>query len=332
LNTFNIDIVVGSWNIMKRTTDMKSIQPDEIQSIQPDDVCIFIPTMNESYTIGDLIDEFMSLGFSNILVLDGHSKDGTADIAREKGANVVMQTGKGKGQAVMQAFDIIDSPYVIMIDGDGTYLPAESNIIMDALAEGAGHVIGDRFSNPGKGAFTRLNKVGNNILNKLFGFAYGEWLTDILSGYRGFTRETISNMVLNQTGFEIETEITVECVSQEVDIKVVPITYLARPGGAVTKLNPLMDGFRIGRTIFRMAKLNNPLFYFSVMGNVTIFIGLVIGIYVVDEWMAGITHVLLAMLTTLIIMGGIQLFIFAMMGDLIASLHKETMRALRKQK
>ena len=328
----NIDVVAGSWNIMKRTTDMKSIQPDEVQSIQPDNVCIFIPTMNESHTIGDLVDEFMSLGFSNILVLDGHSKDGTADIAREKGANVVMQTGKGKGQAVMQAFDIIDSPYVIMIDGDGTYLPGEVNLIMDALAEGAGHVIGDRFANPGKDAFTRLNKIGNRILNKLFGFAYGEWLSDILSGYRGFTNETISNMVLNQTGFEIETEITVECVRQEVDIKVVPITYLARPGGAATKLNPLTDGFRIGRTIFKMAKMNNPLFYFSVMGGVTILIGLVIGIYVVNEWIAGVTHVLLAMLTTLIIIGGIQMFIFAMMGDLIASLHKETMRALRKQK
>jgi dolichol-phosphate mannosyltransferase len=139
-------------------------------------------------------------------------------------------------------------------------------------------------------------------------------------------------MVLNQTGFEIETEITVECVRQEVDIRVVPITYLARAGGAPTKLNPLTDGFRIGRTIFKMAKINNPLFYFSVMGGVTVLIGLVMGIYVVNEWMAGITHVLLAMLTTLIIIGGIQMFIFAMMGDLIASLHKETMRALRKQK
>lgn len=317
---------------MKRTTDIKSIQPDEVQSIQPDEVCIFIPTMNESHTIGDLVDEFTSLGFSNILVLDGNSKDGTADIAREKGANVVMQTGKGKGQAVMQAFGIIDSPYVIMIDGDGTYLPGEVNLIIDALAKGAGHVIGDRFANPGEGAFTRLNRTGNRILNKLFVFAYGEWLSDILSGYRGFTRETISNMVLNQTGFGIETEITVECVRQEVDIRVVPITYLARVGGAPTKLNPLTDGFRIGGTIFKMAKINNPLFYFSVIGGVTILIGLVIGAYVVIEWMAGTTHVLLAVLTALIIISGIQMFIFAIMGDLIASLHKETMRALRMQK
>ncbi|KAF5412580.1 MAG: Glycosyltransferase AglJ [Candidatus Methanocomedens sp.] len=301
-------------------------------TINPEDVCIFIPTLNESHTIGGLIDEFKTLGFSNILVMDGHSKDNTADIARKAGANVVMQTGKGKGQAVIQAFDTIDSPYVIMIDGDGTYLPDEVHLFIEAFEQGAGHIIGDRFANPGKGAFTRLNSFGNKILNKMFGFAYGGWLSDILSGYRGFTSETISMMLLSQTGFGIETEMTVECVRNEVDIKVIPITYLARAEAAVTKLNPLTDGLRIGRTIFNMAKINNPLFYFSVMGGVTVFIGLIMGIYVVHEWLANVNHVLLALLTTLIIMSGLQMFIFAMMGDLIVSLHKETMRGFRKNK
>ena len=301
-------------------------------TIQPEDVCIFIPTLNESRTIGQIIDEFRSLGFSDILVIDGHSKDGTVEIARERRINVVLQTGKGKGQAVIQSFDLIDSEYVIMIDGDGTYLPSEVYLLLDALKKGAGHVIGNRFANPGKGAFTRLNSIGNKLLNKLFGFAYGEWLDDILSGYRGFTKDTIQKMALTQKGFEIETEITVECVRNEIDIKVVPITYLPRHGEGDTKLNPVRDGFRIMRTIFNMARINNPLFYFSVIGWITILIGFVAGIYVVDEWMNGVTHQLLAIFTTLIIIIGIQMFIFAMMGDLIVSLHKETMRGLRKQK
>ncbi|HUV82532.1 MAG TPA: S-layer glycoprotein N-glycosyltransferase AglJ [archaeon] len=301
-------------------------------TIQPEDVCIFIPTLNESRTIVQIIDEFRSLGFSDILVIDGHSKDGTVEIARERRINVVLQTGKGKGQAVIQSFDLIDSEYVIMIDGDGTYLPSEVYLLLDALEKGAGHVIGNRFANPGKGAFTRLNSIGNKLLNKLFGFAYGEWLDDILSGYRGFTKDTIQKMALTQKGFEIETEITVECVRNEIDIKVVPITYLPRHGEGDTKLNPVRDGFRIMRTIFNMARINNPLFYFSVIGWITILIGFVAGIYVVDEWMNGVTHQLLAIFTTLIIIIGIQMFIFAMMGDLIVSLHKETMRGLRKQK
>lgn len=270
------------------------------------------------------------MGYSNILVIDGHSRDRTAEIAGKHGATVVEQTGIGKGHAVIQAFEIIDSDYVIMIDGDGTYLPGEVDRLIDALAQGAGHVIGDRTANPGEGAFTRLNMLGNRILNKLFGFAYGVWLSDILSGYRGFTRETISRLVLNQKGFEIETEITIECVRNEVDIKVVPITYLPRHGQAATKLNPLRDGFKIGKTIFNMARINNPMFYFSMMGGATIFIGLIIGVYVINEWSAGITHVLLGLLTTLIIISGFIMLIFAMMGDLIVSLHKETMRTIRK--
>jgi glycosyltransferase (TIGR04182 family) len=301
-------------------------------TIQYEDVCIFIPTLNESRTIGQIIDEFRSLGFSNILVIDGHSKDKTAEIAKDRGVKVVTQTGKGKGLAVIQAFDLIDSEYVIMIDGDGTYLPSEIHFLLEALEKGAGHVIGDRFAHPEKGAFTRLNSIGNKILNKLFGFAYGEWLSDILSGYRGFTKDTISQMALTQKGFEIETEITVECVRNEIDIKVVPITYLPRHGEGDTKLNPVRDGFRIMRTIFNMARINNPLFYFSVIGGITILIGFFVGIYVVNEWMMGITHQLLAIFTTLIIIIGIQMFIFAMVGDLIVSLHKETMRGFRKLK
>ncbi len=301
-------------------------------TIDLQEICIFIPTLNECKTIAGLIDDFHSLGFSNILVVDGHSKDGTASIAKEKGATVIMQTGKGKGQAIIQAFEIIEQEYIIMIDGDGTYLANDVHLLIEAMESGAGHVIGDRLANPAKGALTPLNFLGNKILNKLFGFAYGEWLTDILSGYRGFTRDTISQLVLTQEGFEIETEITVECVKNEIDVKIVPITYLPRAKGAITKLNPMADGFKIGRIIIKMARNNNPLFYFSLMGGMTVLIGIIIGIYVVDEWLKGITHNLLAMLTTLIIISGIQMFVFAIMGDLIVSLHRETMRYVKKLK
>ena len=84
--------------------------------------------------------------------------------------------------------------------------------------------------------------------------------------------------------------------------------------------------------IIKMARNNNPLFYFSLMGGMTVLIGIIIGIYVVDEWLKGITHNLLAMLTTLIIISGLQMFVFAIMGDLIVSLHRETMRYVKKLK
>ncbi|MCD4703996.1 MAG: S-layer glycoprotein N-glycosyltransferase AglJ, partial [Methanosarcinaceae archaeon] len=233
-----------------------------------DEVCILIPTLNEEATIGELIKEFQSEGFSNILVIDGHSHDRTREIAEALDARVIIQSGKGKGQAVREAFQIIDEQYMVMIDGDGTYLPTDVHAVLEPMLQGrADHVIGNRFANYEPAAFTRLNLLGNRILNKLFGFAYGIWLEDILSGYRGFTHKAISSYELNKTGFEIETEIAVESVKKDLNTIVVPISYVARHEKAVTKLNPLQDGVKIGSTIYKMARLHNPMFYFGIMGG-----------------------------------------------------------------
>src|SRR3989337_2013022 len=113
-----------------------------------DDVCILIPTLNEGKTIGGLVNEVRSMGFSDILVIDGHSTDNTVKNAESSGAKVVMQTGKGKGQAVSQAFELITKKYLVMIDGDGTYLPEEIDKILEPVITGiADHVIGNRFTN-----------------------------------------------------------------------------------------------------------------------------------------------------------------------------------------
>lgn len=298
-----------------------------------EDVCILIPALNEAKTIGEIVSEFKSLGYRNILVMDGHSTDGTPEKAREAGARVLTQSGSGKGQAIKEAFQLIEDEYVVLIDGDGTYLPNEVDRLLEPLLEGrADHVIGNRFANYQIGAFTRLNLLGNKVLNKLFGFAYGGWLNDILSGYRAFTREAVKSLEISQTGFEIESEITAESIKKDLRIVEVPITYLARSRGAKTKLHPLRDGFRIGATIYLLAKIHNPLFYFSIIGGVLTLLGLAIGAYVVDEWLKGINHIPMTILATLLIISGIQMFIFALLSDLIVSLHRENIRLIQKSR
>ena len=296
-----------------------------------EEVCILIPTLNEEKTIEGIIKEFKSLGFSDILVIDGHSTDGTAGKAKNAGARVVIQSGTGKGQAVSQAFQLITRKYVVMIDGDGTYLPEEVDKMLEPVVSGqADHVIGNRFANYQKGAFTGLNLFGNRILNKIFGFAYGIWLEDILSGYRAFNNNAIKQIELNRTGFEVETEITVECVKKDLKIVEVPITYLARVSGAATKLQPVRDGFRIASTIYLLARTHNPLFYFNIIGGLLTISGMAVGIYVVDEWLRNINHIPLTILATLLIVTGIQMFIFAILSDLIVSMHRENMHTMRK--
>ncbi|MDD3316393.1 MAG: S-layer glycoprotein N-glycosyltransferase AglJ, partial [Methanosarcina sp.] len=207
------------------------------------DVCILIPTLNEASTIGQIIKDFRQEGFSNILVIDGNSKDGTDQIAEAEGARVVIQIGKGKGQAMIQAFGLIESSYVVMVDGDGTYLAREARSLLKPILEGrADHVIGNRLENYSPGAFTKLNLVGNRIINLFFDVAYGADLKDILSGYRAFTLESVRELELNKTGFEIETEISVECILKKQRVEEVLITYLPRNEKGATKLNPLKDG------------------------------------------------------------------------------------------
>lgn len=293
------------------------------------DVCILVPTLNEAATIGQLIKDFRKEGFSNILVIDGNSRDGTGEIAEAEGARVVMQTGKGKGQAMIQAFGLIESSYVIMVDGDGTYLAREARFLLEPVFEGrADHVIGNRLENYSPGAFTKLNLMGNRLINMFFDIAYGVKLKDILSGYRAFTLESVRELELNKTGFEIETEISVECILKKQRVEEVPITYLPRSEKGATKLNPVKDGFRIGSTIYKLAKMHNPMFYFGIIGYISILAGLFTGTFVVSEWIEGTDHIPLTILTTLLIIFGLQMFIFGTLSDFILTLHRQTVQLI----
>jgi dolichol-phosphate mannosyltransferase len=293
-----------------------------------EEVCILIPTLNEGLTIGNIIMEFKALGYNHILVIDGKSTDTTVKVARESGAVVRTQSGKGKGNAIIEAFEVIEQPYILMLDGDGTYSSKDAEKLLTPLFLGFDQVIGDRLINAEEGSFSRLNLFGNHMLNLLFKVAHSRDLHDILSGYRAFTRLGIQQMHLKETGFEIETEISVEAVRNGQRIMVVPIRYSRRPGTA-TKLSPLHDGVKIVSTIYRLARVNNPMFYFGIMGLFTSLLGILTGIYVVLEWIRHIDHIPLTILTVLLIVVGIEIFMFGMISDMLLVFHREIIREIQ---
>jgi dolichol-phosphate mannosyltransferase len=299
-----------------------------LMKFEKDEVCILIPTLNEDLTIGKIVREFRELGYNNILVIDGKSTDNTVKAAREAGANVRSQSGKGKGNAIIEAFEIIEQPYILMLDGDGTYSPRDAEKMLMPLFSGFDQVIGDRLVNAEEGAFSRLNLFGNQMLNLLFKIAHSRDLHDILSGYRSFNQLAVKQMNLKEKGFEIETEISVEAVRNGQRIMVVPIKYSRRPGTA-TKLSPFHDGIRIVSTIYRLARMNNPLFYFGMMGIFTSFIGILTGIYVTFEWFKGINHIPLTILTMLLIVVGVEIFMFGMISDMLLVFHREIIREVQ---
>ncbi|WP_010480021.1 S-layer glycoprotein N-glycosyltransferase AglJ [Thermococcus zilligii] len=301
------------------------------RNIKPDDVTIIIPTLDEEKGIGKVIDAFKEQGYTNIFVIDGNSKDRTREIAREKGATVVVQSGRGKGQAVVEAFSLVNSEVAVMIDGDGTYDPYDIEKMLEPIRRGvADHVIGNRLINYEKGAFTRLNLIGNRILNWLFRLMYGVELYDILSGYRALTKDVYKNVNLTKHGFEVETELTVETLANGFRIVEVPINYYSRHGE--TKLSPLGDGLRIGRTIMEMLVRYNPAKYLYLLGGLFLLLGLITGVYVVVEWFRHVSRDLLAVVTAILVLGGIQFLAIGFVMSYLFKTSVEIKRGIREIK
>lgn len=165
------------------------------------------------------------------------------------------------------------------------------------------------------------------MVNKVFGFGYGVKLNDILSGYRALTINCIRRMNLRKSGFEIETEMVIESVKKGERIKEVPIIYKKRQGKS--KLGFFKDGFRIAYTLYMLTKAHNPMFYFGIIGSIFVFIGLLSGTFVVIQWLKGITHVLLTVFTAMMILAGVQFFMFGLFGDLLVTIQKETIEMSR---
>jgi len=292
-------------------------------------VKILIPALNEEESIGEVIEGFKRAGYSNILVVDGNSTDRTREVAKEKGAEVIVQSGRGKGQAVIEAFQLIEDDVVVLIDADGTYLASEVDRLLEPIKRGiADHVVGNRLINFEKGAFTKLNLFGNKIINFLFRLLYGVELHDILSGYRALTKDVYKSVNLEKMGFELETELTVETIANGFKIVEVPISYRKRAGK--TKLKPVSDGYRIVVTIYRLLGRYSPGRYFYMFGISLLFLGFVLGIYIVLEWMRRVSHFLLVNLVSILIVSGIMMLAIGILSDSLFRINVTLRREIRE--
>jgi dolichol-phosphate mannosyltransferase len=258
--------------------------------------------------------------------MDGQSMDETQEIARRSGAEVHAQSTKGKGNAIIEALTLISTPYVLMVDGDGTYSAQDADRMVEPLLRGYQHVLGERM---GERSFSWLNRIGNRLINNLFKMAHGRYLSDILSGYRAFSLESVRQMHLKEEGFEIETEMAVQAMKNNHQIAVIPVQYGVRKG-TKTKLKPFQDGFRIIRTIYRLARVNNPLFYFGLIGILLFAGGAITGVYVLVEWFRNVEHLPMTILTLLLITLGFEMVMFGVIGDLMLAFHREIQLELQE--
>ncbi len=293
--------------------------------------CVLIPTLNEIETIERVIEGFYQNGFTNILVVDGGSVDGTGEKAEEKGATVILQSGEGKGNAIREAFQMIESEMILMVDGDGTYLAEDGLSMVKPLKGGKDHTIGDRFYDMSPGAMSLLNQVGNRWINMLFFKIYGEDFRDVLSGYHAFKKDSIEDLFLTSEGFGIEIELGIRCVSEDISTEVVPISYRSRTGDSVAKLNPIRDGIVIVKTLYKLAQTSNPLFYFGSIGIIGLIIGGILGGYAMFEWAyQSRIHQVIIVIGAFFLLLGSQIVMLGMFSETVLELHREKRNSIRK--
>jgi len=213
---------------------------------------VVIPTLNEEKSIADLIRELNKGGFLNILVIDGNSTDCTVQVARELGVNVIYQNGKGKGDALRQAFsyDGLDD-WVVMIDADGSMNPREILSLLGPLGQEADVVKGSRFLPGGFSEdMTISRKLGNKFFVFLVNLLWKAKYTDLCYGYAAFRKDSLRKLYphLKSRNFEIETEIFIKAKKLGLRVKEVPSIELRRRFGK-SNLKAFRDGFKILQVI-----------------------------------------------------------------------------------
>mgnify|MGYP002153780447 CR=1 FL=1 len=300
-------------------------------------ICVIIPTVNEAPTIYNLVKAFPRQIHSipvETIVIDGGSTDGTVQLAKEAGAQLLVQKSKGKGAAMREAVRSAGGDILVFIDGDGTYLPEELESLVTPISGGeADIVVGSRSKGHiEKGAISWLNRLGNKLFTSMVNLSMHARVTDMLSGYRAMRTQIFNNLILFSEGFEIEAEMTIEALARRYKIIEVPITYRRRKGTS-TKLNAVKDGIEIMKTLFFVVTSSRPLFFFSVLATIFFLAGLYPAALVLYEklTLGEVFHLPSVVLSSLLFITGILVLIFGLVADLIVSTRRRLEYLLEKR-
>lgn len=266
-------------------------------------VALLIPCYNEELSIEQVIQGFKKvIPEAVIYVFDNNSTDETSNVARAAGAIVKFVQLKGKGNVVCRMFADVEADIYIMVDGDNTYDAGSVYLLVNKLIdEELDMVVGCRVEEKyDKANYRPGHRLGNRILTQSVMKIFGGTFTDMLSGYRVFSRRFVKSFPALSSGFEIETELTVYTLGLRMQYGEVATPYSARIEGSSSKLSTYKDGWKILKTIVKLYMNERPLKFFGIIGIVLIFSSLVLGGSVIIEFLK--TH-LVARFPTAILAG-----------------------------
>ncbi|WP_416796520.1 glycosyltransferase [Ciceribacter azotifigens] len=228
------------------------------------DIAVLLPCYNEAATIGTVVRSFrQALPDARIYVYDNNSTDGTALHAMLAGATVFRERRQGKGHVVRRMFSDIEADIYVMADGDGTYAPEDAEeLVRTLITERADMVVGIR-RGVHQDAGRNGHAFGNRLFNRLYRFLFGQDFTDILSGYRAFSRRYVKSFPAVSGGFEIETEMSVHASRLKLPVCELELDYGRRPEGSHSKLSTFRDGAKILWMFAMLMKETRPFAFFG---------------------------------------------------------------------
>ena len=252
-------------------------------------VAVVIPCHDEALTIGKVVADFRAaLPAAHVLVVDNASVDGTAQVARNAGAEVIREQRPGKGFALLAGFRKAradGADLLVMVDGDDTYPAEDVHRLLAAAEAGADMVVGTRLTDFEQGAFRSGHSFGNRLFILLVRLLFGVRTRDLFSGYRVITRRFLEATPLIAQGFEVEAELSLQAVVQRFPVAEVPVRYRARPVENPSKLHTYRDGYRILLAILTFFRDYKPMTCFGLLALFFLVLSLAGGGVVVAEFL-----------------------------------------------
>jgi glycosyltransferase involved in cell wall biosynthesis len=211
---------------------------------------VVIPTLNEEKNLPHVFARLPE-GLHQLIIVDGRSTDRTLDVVAKlrPDAEIVLQDGKGKGNALACGFAACTGEIIVMLDADGSTDPAEIPVFVSLLQEGADFAKGSRFLRGGGSSdITPGRRLGNQVLNLAVNLLYRTTYTDLCYGFNAFHRRCLERLVIDCSGFEVETLINIRVAKLGYTVAEVPSFEADRLFGE-SNLNTVRDGWRVLKTI-----------------------------------------------------------------------------------
>jgi glycosyltransferase involved in cell wall biosynthesis len=251
-------------------------------------VALIVPCFNEEKSIARVIQDFrLAMPALSIYVFDNNSNDRTKEIARENGAIVLNVPLRGKGNVVRRMFADVEADVYVMVDGDATYDASAVTQLVDKLVdEQLDMVVGCRKTSAelASQAYRHGHQWGNRLLTQSVVRIFGGSFTDMLSGYRAFTRRYVKSIPALSHGFEIETELTVHALELRMPYGELNTNYGSRPEGSESKLSTYKDGWKILKTIGRLYISERPFSFFGIIALLIAIMAIAISIPLILEY------------------------------------------------